>query len=79
MLQQQGVQLLAALQQHLEGGALDAQAEVEGQTLDVDAVRGQHLDVGVVQEGDAVQVHHAHVGRVRLDLADVDHLVDVFL
>ena len=32
----------------------------------------------VVDEADAVQVDDAQVGRVRFDLADVDHLVDLF-
>ena len=79
VLQQQRAELLAALDEHLEGRAPDAQAEVERQALDVDAVGGQHLDVRVVQKGNPVQVDHPQVGRVGLDLADVDHLVDVLL
>ena len=43
----------------------------------MDAVAGEHVDVRVVHEADAVQVDDAEIWRVRLDLADVDDLVDL--
>jgi len=45
----------------------------------VNAVGGEQLDMRVIDERDAVHVHNAEVRGVRLDLADVDHLVDVLL
>ena len=76
-MQKKSLEFLASLDEILERRALDPEAEVQGQGFNVDAVRGEQLDVAVVKEGDAVQVDHAEVGRVCLDLGDVDHLVDV--
>ena len=78
MLEQQGLQLLAPLYEGLEGGSAHPQTEVEGETLDVDAVRTQQLDVRVVKETDAVQVDHLQVRGVRLDLTNVDNFIRVF-
>jgi len=78
VLQQQRLELLAALYEDLERAALDPQAEVERQRLEVDAVAGQQLHVRVVHEADAVHVDDAQVRSVRFDLADVDHFIDLF-
>ena len=45
----------------------------------MDAVAGQGLYVCVVHEADAVEVDDSEVGCVTLDLADVDHLIDLLL
>ena len=79
VLQQQGVQLLAALDDDPQWTALYPQTEVDGDTLEVDAVAGQGLYVRVIHEADAVEVDDAQVGRVTLDLADVDHLIYLLL
>ena len=73
------MQLLAALDERAQTGALHVQTEVERDALQVDAVARQQLHVAVVDEADAVQVDDTQVRRVRLDLADVDHLVDLLL
>jgi len=59
--------------------SVDFEAEAETQALEMDAVAGQHFHVRVVDKTDAIQVDHSQVGRVRLDFADVDHFVDLFL
>lgn len=79
MLQQERLELLTARDEVLERGALDAQAEVQREALEVDTVGREQLDVRVVNERDAVQVDDAEVRRVSLDLADVHHLVHVLL
>ena len=66
------------MNEDLERTAFDAQTEVERQALQMDTVAGQELHVRVVDEADSVQVDHAKVRSVRFDLADVDHLVDLF-
>ena len=77
VLQQQRFQLLAPLDEDLQRSAFDPQTEAESEAFQVDAVAGQEFDVGVVDEADSVQVDHTQVWRVRLDLADVDYLVDL--
>lgn len=79
VLQQQSLEFLASIDEALHRAALDLETEVQRQALEMDAVVGQHVDVRVVDEADAVQVDDAQVRRVRLDLPDVDHLVDLFL
>ena len=44
----------------------------------MDAVAGQQFHVRVVDETDAVQVDYAKVRSVRLDLADIDHFINLF-
>ena len=58
MLHQQRLELLAALDERAQRRALDAQTEVHGQHLQVDARARQQVYVTVVDETDAVQVHH---------------------
>ena len=72
------MQLLAALYDDLEGASLHPQTEVDGEDLQVDTVARQRLDVGVVNEADAVEVDNTEVRGVTLDLTDVDHFVDLF-
>lgn len=79
VLSQQGLQLLASLDESLEGAAFDPEAEVEGEAFQVDAVGREQLDVTVVDETDAVEVDDAKIGRVRFDLSNVDHFVDLLL
>lgn len=79
MLQKKRFELLASLHQGLEGGPLDPETEVEGQSLYVDTVGGEQLDVRVINEGDAVHIDYPEVGRVGLNLPDVDNFVDVLL
>ena len=79
MLQQQCVQLLAALDDDLQRTALDPQTEVDRDTFEVDAVAGQGLNVGIVHEADAIEVDDAEVRGVTLDLTDVDHLIYLLL
>ena len=43
----------------------------------MDAVRREELDVRIVDERDAIQIHDLEVRRVRADLGDVDHFVDL--
>ena len=45
----------------------------------MNAVGGQEVNVRVIQKRDAVQVDHLEVRSMGFDLADIDHLVDVFL
>ena len=75
MLEQQSLELLASLNESLECCALDPETEVQGETLEMDAVGGQHFDVAVIDEADPVEVDQLEVGRVSLDLSDVDDLV----
>lgn len=42
------------------------------------AVRGQHLNVCVIQERNAVQVNHFQIGRMGLDFSNVDDFIYVF-
>jgi len=78
MLQQQRLELLAPLNEHLERASLDPQAEVERQTFQVDTVAWQEFHVRVIDEADTVEVDDAQVGSVRFDLADIDHFIDLF-
>ena len=73
------MQLLTALYDDLERASLHPQAEVDGETLEVDTVARERLDVRVVDEADAVQVDDAEVRRVTLDLTDVDDFVYLLL
>ena len=58
VVQQKRLEFLAALNEHLECGALDSQTEVEGQALQVDAVAAKQLNVSVVHKADTVQVYY---------------------
>ena len=77
MLQKEGVELPTPLYEALEGGTLHPQTEVDGQTLQMDTVAGQQLNVAVIHEADAVQVDNLQVGGVRTDLTDVDYLINL--
>ena len=78
VLHEQRVQFLAALDERLQRGTLDAQTEVKSETFEMDAVVRHELHMAIVDEADAVEVDDAQVRRVRLDLADVDDLVNLF-
>lgn len=67
------------MHQGLEGGPLDPETKVEGQSLYVDTVGGEQLNVRVINEGDAVHIDYPEVRRVGLNLPDVDNFVDVLL
>lgn len=79
VLSQQRLQLLASLDENLEGATFDPQAEVESEAFQVDAVGGEQFHVTVVDEADAVEVDDAQIGCVSFDLSYVDHFVDLFL
>ena len=58
MLHEERLKFLAALDERLEGSALHTQTKIDRKHLHVYAVRRQRLDVTVVDETDAVEVHN---------------------
>ena len=77
MVKEESLELLTSLNQHLERTSPNSQTEVESQTLHVDTIRRQQFYVGVVHKADPVQVDHPQVGCMRLDLAEIDHFIDL--
>jgi len=79
VVHEQRAQLAAALHHQLQAAAGELGAVADGQALQVRRVGRQRLYVLVVDEQHAPQVHHAQVGRERLQLLDGHRLVHLLL
>ena len=76
VLEEETLQFLAALQEILEARAFHPRAEVQCQAFEMNAARGNDLEMIIVDEENPIEINDAKIRCLGFDFANVDRFVD---